>query len=66
MDFRMREGFQGREGEFLGQSVDFCVAEELVAGVIHAREIRGGFEGVCGGEFFRGVFACVEVFEETT
>ena len=62
MDFRMREGFQGRQGEFFGQGVDFCVAEELVAGFVHAGEILCGFEGVCGGEFFGGVFACVEVF----
>lgn len=63
VDLRVREGFQGRHGEFLRERVDFGVFEELGAGLVDGRGGGVGLEG-SGGEFVREVLARVEVFEE--
>lgn len=61
----MGEGFEGGEGEFLGERVDACVFEELRSVVVDGGGGRVGFEpGVAGGEPSGEVFACVLVLQE--
>lgn len=62
VNLTMCEGFQRGQLEVFGEGVDFCVFEQLGAGVVDGGE--GGVRGEsAGGEFGGEVFACVEVFE---
>lgn len=45
VDFAVREGFEGREPEFVGKGVDPGVAEESDACVVGGGDAGVGFEG---------------------
>ena len=57
----MRETY--RHAKFLGQSVHFCMFEQLRSAFICLGRRRIGFE-LAGGEFVGEVFACIQVFQE--